>query len=923
MAAESQVKAVLAVDISQLKEGIDYSIEDLKKLAQQATITSEAMKTKSQAMAEEAKKAATTISEADLKVAEAKKKVAAVTAETAKAFKDLKAGAGEAGDGAIIYAAKLRELRAVTLELTEAEKERAEIEKGFSLGEMHESFMQFAEMFAVVEGVNKLREAVASSLEFGESMSQASKKTGLTVETLSTLHSAADQTHQSFDDMVGAVSKMDKTIGAATEGNKKAASFLSALGLNATELAGRQDGAEVAFRRFAERLAGTENPIRRVELATGLLGKAGAAQIPMLLELAENWDYYTESAKAAGTYLTSDEANALEEMNGKFAQMEMSVKGAALAFTEHFVPSFQKLIGVIGDGQKSFSVVGELGTLMARGLAAAEMAAYGLLSGLAGVGEVMARLAAAGQQNGTSDFFSSLRQEYDRQSQAAREIMLNGAPESPKPKDTPKPAPAFDGIGDSNAAAEANKANEERLKAMKAHVAEWETLAPVTQKAIFDYWEEQKSTFTRGSEQFQQIVEMQAAIARGGAAKVHEAFAKLGKREEGLDQEAGLLPDYSKPLQNAKDGVMATDGITHASGAWDGYKAAVAKAGEIQAQTTAAMAEADIKAKEVAGHMSPLAAAVELAKIHSKEFADELEHLNNELADLENKAKRNAAGDFADPKEAQRIQELKNQIAQLTDKGITQKGTDQKAIAEQITKPYLDAFHQISQEFNRTVLSILNGQERIGRGAKKLALAEADYAVEAGLQWVEKKAASYLKDEVLHLASTLRKKAADATAQTTQVATTSAANVASASSYAAVAAAGALAATAAIPFVGPAMAPGVASGILAVGEGFAGMAAFELGTPYVPRTGIAMLHKGEAVLGSPSAEALRSRLASPEPSGGGDTHIHVDASGAQFYGDSAHEFGRKFDQHLARKLPGAVDTAYRGTPIGRMTKRLR
>ena len=107
-------------------------------------------------------------------------------------------------------------------------------------------------------------------------------------------------TNSDFDGLINGLGKMNKLIGEAADGNKKAAGFVQGLGLDAKDLASRTDGAEIAFHRFIDRLAATENPIRRNQFAMELLGKAGSAQIPMLIDVAQHWDEFKDRAAAAG-----------------------------------------------------------------------------------------------------------------------------------------------------------------------------------------------------------------------------------------------------------------------------------------------------------------------------------------------------------------------------------------------------------------------------------------------------------------------------------------------------------------------------------------------------------------------------------------------------------------------------------------------
>ena len=224
----------------------------------------------------------------------------------------------------------------------------------------------------VREAIDGVKELVGGSLELGEAMMQAHRKTGLQVETLSTLHYASGILGADFDGLVGGIGKMNRTIGEAADGNKEAGKFMQALGLNAKDLAGRTDGTEIAFHKFVTTLAATENPIRRSELAMGLLGRSGAAQIPVLLEVAEHWDEFRQKAQDAGVLLNGETAEQLAHASQALADLEQHAKGAGLGFTEALAPALTQITAAFeaGKGSESaYSAAGAgLGTVL-KGLA--------------------------------------------------------------------------------------------------------------------------------------------------------------------------------------------------------------------------------------------------------------------------------------------------------------------------------------------------------------------------------------------------------------------------------------------------------------------------------------------------------------------------------------------------------------------------
>ena len=232
------------------------------------------------------------------------------------------------------------------------------------------------------EAIDVMKELVGGSLELGEALGDASRQTGLAVETLSVLHYTAGVTGGSFEAMTGALSKMNVTIAKAADGNSKAAAFMSSLGLNAKDLAGRTDGAEVAFGRFLKTLAATESSSRRNELAFAMLGKASASQIPALLDMAENWDVLKQKASQAGQLMSAETAAQLEDTNHRLKDLKMRAEGAGLAFTEGLNPSLNEMFRILTGGQSSADAFTAWGDIVGRTMAHVAATVYSTASEL-------------------------------------------------------------------------------------------------------------------------------------------------------------------------------------------------------------------------------------------------------------------------------------------------------------------------------------------------------------------------------------------------------------------------------------------------------------------------------------------------------------------------------------------------------------
>lgn len=308
--------------------------------------------------------------------------------------------------------------------------------------------------------------------------------------------------------------------------------------------------------------------------------------------------------------------------------------------------------------------------------------------------------------------------------------------------------------------------------------------------------------------------------------------------------------------------------------------AAQVEATEIALRTANAQQEASIRARESLHAISPLAAAYDIAKLHAKEYREQLAALNAQL-----EVQRQVGKDA----EAAKTQ---NQISQLMGNRSVQQIQDQSMIQQQIAKPWLSAFDQINQGWlqvqNRMLFTTRNIGLEFAKMGQNLVIWGMDSAEKWLLGWAEKE----LLAVVLHHTTNAQKIASDQAASATQLATGVATNVSLAESYAAVAAAAAAASAAAIPITGWAIAPGAAAAIYASTSAYAAMAAFETGTGYVPRDGVAMLHEGEAVIPAPTVDELRG-------GGGGGNDLSITQNN-HFHGfNPDREFRRQLHRNAA------------------------
>jgi len=239
------------------------------------------------------------------------------------------------------------------------------------LGERAKRYLEYAGIaLGVRETIDSFKEVVTKSAEFGQEMINASQRTGLAVETLSTLHFAAALTGEDFDGAARSVSKLAVSLGEAADGgNKKALSTFQALGLNASDLAKREGGVETAFQRVSQAMASNLPIAQKAVIAKELLGRAGQQEIALLAQIGSHWDEYRAKAQAAGVFMTTSQAEALEQLSLKLNTLKQELLGDALAFTDGFIPSFNRMLDVIIGGPDHLKAFAFWGDKLARTLA--------------------------------------------------------------------------------------------------------------------------------------------------------------------------------------------------------------------------------------------------------------------------------------------------------------------------------------------------------------------------------------------------------------------------------------------------------------------------------------------------------------------------------------------------------------------------
>ena len=179
--------------------------------------------------------------------------------------------------------------------------------------------------------------AAKSFADMGSRMWDMAKRTGVSVEALSALGYAAEQSGAGMEAFENGIRRMQRTIYDAGRGLSTATDALADLGLTTQDMEGLSP--EAQFRLLADRLDKIEDPSRKAAIAMTIFGRSGTQLLPMLEGGAAALDAYEQHARKLGLVMSTEDAAAADAFGDalddlwKTLKMSVFTIGSALAPT--------------------------------------------------------------------------------------------------------------------------------------------------------------------------------------------------------------------------------------------------------------------------------------------------------------------------------------------------------------------------------------------------------------------------------------------------------------------------------------------------------------------------------------------------------------------------------------------------------------
>lgn len=176
----------------------------------------------------------------------------------------------------------------------------------------------------------------------GSELADMSARTGASVESLSALKYAAEQTGADLGSLEAGLRKMQKTVVEAAGGSKEAKEALADIGLSASHLANMAP--EDQLGEIADGLAAIRDPARLTAAAMGVFGKSGTSLIPMLSGGRDALEEFRRKAEELGIVMTAKDAAAADAMGDAFDDLGSAIGGLVNMIGATFAPAIQSVV---------------------------------------------------------------------------------------------------------------------------------------------------------------------------------------------------------------------------------------------------------------------------------------------------------------------------------------------------------------------------------------------------------------------------------------------------------------------------------------------------------------------------------------------------------------------------------------------------
>ena len=183
--------------------------------------------------------------------------------------------------------------------------------------------------------------------DVGDELNDLSKKTGSTVEELSTLRLAAAQSGTSMEGLTTGLKFMARSMVEAVQKGGETAEAFKKLGVHVEYADGTMRPTLEVFKDFSEAISKMPDGAEKTALSMQVLGRSGEDLIPMMNEGRAGIAAMQQESRRLGDEWSGPAAKAGDELNDRLAIMKAQFSAGAEAAGRQLVPALSALVGMV------------------------------------------------------------------------------------------------------------------------------------------------------------------------------------------------------------------------------------------------------------------------------------------------------------------------------------------------------------------------------------------------------------------------------------------------------------------------------------------------------------------------------------------------------------------------------------------------
>jgi hypothetical protein len=302
-----------------------------------------------------------------------------MTAALKRAADSSRASSQQFASSFAMIATSAREAAAETNEALEAIEAK--------LGAVQKAFSTLGEVAIAGAAGEWIAEQIKSIGEYGDSVEHAAEQTGIATDRIQELAYVGGTAGVSAQQMTNSMGLLSRQLAAAQGGSKEAAQAFQLVGISLDQI--KNESVDQVLSQIAESFSQHADGANKAALAMQLFGRSGRELIPVLDQGSAGFDALAQHAMAAGAVIDADTIEAMSQLGTHISELTQDADALGHQFGGALAPALDAVVQAIDELITDDDGIREVFEGIAEGLKAIIAVIYTAIVGFKQFGDVL------------------------------------------------------------------------------------------------------------------------------------------------------------------------------------------------------------------------------------------------------------------------------------------------------------------------------------------------------------------------------------------------------------------------------------------------------------------------------------------------------------------------------------------------------